>query len=122
MRSMNDEAGFLEALSTNLGTDRYSLYSVEFGNLTVAESVQVVEQVDIFVDVHGAGLVWANFLPSTSNTFNHRPSGVVEIVGGDRDPSNQHYHNMAILMGHSYRSLYFGHGSGAPDWPIDWDS
>jgi len=70
MRSMNDEAGFLETLLTSLRPHHYSPYSVELGNLRMAESVQVVEQVDIFVGVHGAGLVWANFLPSTTTSNN----------------------------------------------------
>ena len=109
-RIMGNETGWIESMGTLLGPG-YSITTVDFGTLSTLESIRLVAHSDIMVGVHGAGLVWSVFLPlplgrpgSNSNSnSNSANSGLVEIFGGDRNPHNRHYHNLATLVGIEYR-------------------
>ena len=85
-RSLRDEEKLLTILRSHLGPG-YNLTSVDFGQLSTRESIQVVSQSDIMVGVHGAGLIWSAFLPIHG--------GLLEVFGGDRAKNNRHYHNVA---------------------------
>ena len=95
-RSIDKEDEFLKQLDKKLG-DRYNLTRVNFGNETTIDSVKIASRSQIFVGVHGAGLMWSAFLP--------KHSGLVEIFGGDRSSVNRHYHNIASLADIHYRFL-----------------
>lgn len=105
-RAIANETQWIDSLGAMLG-DGYKIKIVDFGTLSVFESVNVVEQSDIMVGVHGAGLMWSAFLPfgksgkPTDSTSESK--GLVEIFTGDRSPSNRHYHNIASLVGIQYR-------------------
>lgn len=107
-RSLNDEDRFLQVLADFLGP-QYNVTAIDFGRVTVRESIKKVSQSDILVGVHGAGLIWAGFLPIHG--------GLIELFGGDRGSSNRHYHNLASLADVHYRQLTLG-GSD----PISWDN
>lgn len=95
-RSIDKEDEFLKQLDKKLG-DRYNLTRVDFGSETTIDSVKIASRSQIFVGVHGAGLMWSAFLP--------KHSGLVEIFGGDRNSVNRHYHNIASLADIHYRFL-----------------
>ena len=85
-RSWNDEEKLIATVGEYLGSD-YNITSVNFGQLSTRQSIQVVSEADIMVGVHGAGLIWSAFLPIHG--------GLLEVFGGDRSKINRHYHNVA---------------------------
>jgi hypothetical protein len=108
-RIMGNETGWIESMGSLLGSG-YSITVVDFGTLSTLESIRLVAHSDIMLGVHGAGLVWSVFLPlplrkpgSSNSNSNSANSGLVEIFGGDRNPRNRHYHNLASLVGIEYR-------------------
>jgi hypothetical protein len=62
-RSIDKEDEFLKQLDKKLG-DRYNLTRVDFGSETTIDSVKIASRSQIFVGVHGAGLMWSAFLRS----------------------------------------------------------
>jgi hypothetical protein len=117
-RIMGNETQWIESMGTLLGPG-YNITTVDFGTLSTLESIRLVAQSDIMVGVHGAGLVWSVFLPlslgkpgsNSSSNSNSANSGLIEIFGGDRNPTNRHYHNIASLVGIEYRETVFWKGS-----------
>ena len=107
-RALANETQWIDALGKALGSDKYKVTGVDFGDLTTSETIKLVEQQNILVGVHGAGLMWSVFLPQQKN------SGLVEIFMGDRDEGNNHYHNIASLAGLNYRRPSYWKGRGVP--------
>ncbi len=105
-RIIKNETQWIDSLGALLG-DGYKIKVVDFGILSLFESVNVVKQSDIMVGAHGAGLMWSVFLPfgksgePTDSTSESK--GLVEIFTGDRAHVNRHYHNIASLVGIQYR-------------------
>jgi len=111
----------IDRIGGSLGSG-YNITVVDFGTLSTFESIRLASQSDIMVGVHGAGLIWSAFLPlttaqtqyninSSSSSSSSSSSGLVEIFGGDRNPDNRHYHNIASLMGIQYVETKFWNGS-----------
>jgi hypothetical protein len=109
-RILVNETEWIESMASRLG-EGYNVTSVDFGTLSSRESISLVANSDILVGVHGAGLVWSIFLPTTTAIWPKRQSGLVEVFGGDRDPTNRHYHNIASLANIQYRETNFWKGS-----------
>jgi hypothetical protein len=95
-RSINHEHGLLQVLSEYLGPG-YNITKIDFGTISTRKSIEIASQIDILVGVHGAGLIWAGFMPIHG--------GLIEIFGGDRSNNNRHYHNVASLADLHYREL-----------------
>ncbi|KAL9185925.1 hypothetical protein ACHAXT_003702 [Thalassiosira profunda] len=98
-RPIANEDELVRRVGQALG-DRYNITVANFGSLNTHDSVAIAARSRILVGVHGAGLVWASFLPPHS--------GIVEMFGGDRASNNRHYHNIASLADLHYRSLSLG--------------
>ena len=92
-RMLIDEDSLIDELKKTFP----GILKVDFGKISAKESVKIVSSSDVMVGVHGAGLMWSAFLP--------RHGGLVEIFGGDRGPSNRHYHNVASLSDIHYRDI-----------------
>ncbi|KAL7520963.1 hypothetical protein ACHAWX_005652 [Stephanocyclus meneghinianus] len=107
-RTINNEDGLLQVLSEYLGPG-YSITKIDFGTISTRKSIEIASQTDILIGVHGAGLIWAAFMPIHG--------GLIEIFGGDRSDNNRHYHNVASLADLHYRELSL---SGMD--PIRWDN
>lgn len=101
-RIINNEEGLIKELGDSLG-DKYNITTIDFGKISTYESIKAAASSDIIMGVHGAGLVWASFLP--------RHGGLVEIFGGNRGSSNRHYHNIASLADIHYRSTNMNAGN-----------
>eukprot|EP01064_Diplonema_japonicum_P005240 TRINITY_DN13533_c0_g2_i1.p1 TRINITY_DN13533_c0_g2~~TRINITY_DN13533_c0_g2_i1.p1 ORF type:complete len:498 (+),score=43.65 TRINITY_DN13533_c0_g2_i1:56-1549(+) len=94
-RHISDEPKMIEYLRTSLG-ERYTVTPINFGDITYEEILALMAETNILAGVHGAGLIYSMYL---------RPhSGLVEVFGGDRGPSNRHYHNIAAYMDLHYES------------------
>lgn len=105
-RAMPDEEFFLKSIQAALGAN-YELISHDFGNYTWRESIKIAGTGNAMVGVHGAGLQWSAWLP--------RGAPLVEIFGGDRGPSNKHYHFLSKALGRPYTSC------NAPIGHISWN-
>eukprot|EP01063_Lacrimia_lanifica_P028899 TRINITY_DN4308_c0_g3_i1.p2 TRINITY_DN4308_c0_g3~~TRINITY_DN4308_c0_g3_i1.p2 ORF type:complete len:512 (+),score=116.22 TRINITY_DN4308_c0_g3_i1:56-1537(+) len=112
-RTLQREGEWLQQLTEALG-DGYALTAHDFGGYTPKESVAVASQADVFVGVHGAGMVWSAFLP--------RHGGVVELWGGDKQGRNNHYQHTSALADLFYTALkgkLFGEGASRLAWTQD---
>lgn len=107
-RHIMDEEELLRRVGEALGTG-YTITAVNFGhNMTARDSVSIASKSNVFVGVHGAGLMWAAFQPPHS--------GIVEIFGGDRASNNRHYHNIASLADMHYRMMKLGGSVTSLSW------
>lgn len=109
-RIIENETEWIKLLGNLLG-DGYKIKNVDFGTLSLSESIQVVEEADIMVGMHGAGLTWSAFLPFAKSgkpsNITGKQKGLVEIFAGDRNQVNRHYHNIASLVGIQYRETEY---------------
>jgi hypothetical protein len=100
-RMLANEELFVSQLNTHLkshgATAEYEFKLVNFGELTPAASIEEATNADIILGVHGAGLMWAGFLP--------RHGGLVELFPDGLQHVNRHYHNVASLADLHYRDL-----------------
>ena len=97
-RSIANEDELVRQVGEALGSG-YNITTVNFGSLTLLQSVKIASQSNIMVGAHGAGLIWSSFLKLEQH------SGLLEMFGGDRSSGNRHYHNLASLADIHYRSL-----------------
>lgn len=72
-----------------------TILEVDFARISFKEQLDILQQTDLLVGVHGAGLTNAMFLPPRST--------VVELLPAQVD--YKAYENLASLSGHSYFSL-----------------
>lgn len=96
-RELPRENDFFASLRERLDASTYILKSFNFGALDPPQAIEVASNADVMVGVHGAGMTWGAFLP--------RHGGLIEIHGGDRPPTNRHFHNIAAFADLHYRSL-----------------
>ena len=102
----------------------YNITVVDFGTLSLYESIRLANKSHILVGIHGAGLIWSTFLlrkqqkqqkQQNNNKHNNNSTlvpggstiirpGLVEIFAGNRPPMNRHYHNLASLCNIQYQS------------------
>lgn len=66
---------------------------------TFKEQVEIVDQAQIMVGVHGAGLVYSLFMSPGSH--------LIEIFMDDRGPMNRHFYNIATWMDLVHHSIAF---------------
>jgi hypothetical protein len=90
---INHEA-YLEELERKF--EHVSVQAVDFASIPLKQQIQVAQQTDILVGVHGAGLTHGMFLPP-------RPA-IVEILPGELQ--HKGFRNLAGLLGHSYCSVH----------------
>ena len=95
-RPFVEEKKLVHNIRLKLGNE-YKIEIVNFGTIPPRESIRIASQNQIFVGVHGAGLVWSGF------TSPH--SGLLEVFGGDRGSGNRHYHNISSLADIHYQSM-----------------
>jgi protein O-GlcNAc transferase len=90
---INHEA-YLEELERKF--EHVSVQAVDFASIPLKQQIQVAQQTDILVGVHGAGLTHGMFLPPRS--------AIVEILPGELQ--HKGFRNLAGLLGHSYCSVH----------------
>ena len=82
---------------------------MDFAALSPRECIAKASAAHVIVGAHGAGLMWAAYLP--------RHGLLVEMFGGNRQRSNRHYHNIASLADLHYAEVSLGgYGAGALQW------
>jgi hypothetical protein len=101
-RMLRDEEGFIRQLEQHFAKNYneppyYDFVLVNFAELSPAKSIEAASNGDILLGVHGAGLMWAAFLP--------RHGGLVELFPDGLQHVNRHYHNVASLADVHYRDM-----------------
>lgn len=86
-----------------------TIQEVDFARISFKEQLNILQQTDILVGVHGAGLTHTMFLPPRST--------VVEILPARVD--YRAYENLASLSDHSYFSVRSSEGSDTSP-GVDW--
>lgn len=90
-RKLENHASLLDAISKKY--DHVEVRSVDFASISLAEQLRLVQETDILVGVHGAGLTHTMFMREGAGV-------VVEIL-----PDGLNYkgfRNMAVMTGHRY--------------------
>mmetsp|Transcript_42458 Transcript_42458/g.68293 ORF Transcript_42458/g.68293 Transcript_42458/m.68293 type:complete len:641 (+) Transcript_42458:265-2187(+) len=95
-RHIRDEDQLLGFLRDRLGP-QFNITVVNFGQISLKESIELMVGADVFVGTHGAALVHSLFLEPHSV--------LIEMFGCDRAPTNRHYHNIASLVDVQYKHL-----------------
>jgi hypothetical protein len=93
-RMMAREAQFVLALRRALGPD-VRLRVVDFGRLNGPESIAAIEDAQVLIGFHGAGMTCGMFMQPSDAAF-------IEIFGDDRGSDNRHYATIAKLMDFNY--------------------
>lgn len=70
--------------------------SVDFATLSLQEQLKIVQETDVLVGVHGAGLTHGMFMQPRST--------IVELLPSDLN--HKGFRNMAMLMDHAYLSVH----------------
>jgi hypothetical protein len=109
-RPFVEEKELVHNIGLKLGNN-YKIEIVNFGNISPRESIRIASQSQIFVGVHGAGLVWSGFMSPHS--------GLLELFGGDRGSDNRHYHNIASLADIHYQSIHVEGSAMGLTWNTD---
>ncbi|KAF6830091.1 DUF563 domain-containing protein [Colletotrichum musicola] len=96
-RKLMDQDVLLEAARKEFPLPDFNIQSIDFAAISFPDQLQVVQETDILVGVHGAGLTHTMFLRENG-------AAVVEIQPSSM--AHKGFKNLAQMLGHRYFSTH----------------